>query len=174
MSLMKFFYTEIFQIYGMCWTFKLHDEQQTHVYLPYHVSWHLFKPNVYNSNLSSVLICWWRSLHVLNKYSVNDLRHFIHCGMIDHTSLIYSDRNCCHFIVHGIVDHTSLIVHKALLSTCIEVSVSLSCLFVMNHCTKLQSCVIILFLLRFFVHGHHPVLHVRVGFTQAHPNYINC
>ena len=37
------------------------------------------------------------------------LRHFIHRGMVDHTSQIWSNRNLHRFILRGMVDRTSLI-----------------------------------------------------------------
>ena len=40
---------------------------------------------------------------------VSNLRRFIHRGMVDHTSRIWSDCNLHCFILRGMVDHTSLI-----------------------------------------------------------------
>ena len=55
--------------------------------------------------------------------------------------------------------------------TCMEVSVSLSCLFVheppyQDYSSVLQSR----FLSRFFAHGPPHRFHVRVGLAQARPN----
>ena len=44
-----------------------------------------------------------------SEYSVSNLRRFIHCGMVDHTSLIWINHILCRFIACGMVDHTSLI-----------------------------------------------------------------
>ena len=54
------------------------------------------------------LYCWWCPVHVLNEYSVSNLRYFIYQGMVDRTSLIWSYRNLCSFIVHGMVNSTNL------------------------------------------------------------------
>ena len=133
-------------------------------------------------------------------WSDRNLCHFILRGMVDRTSLIWSDRNLCHFILRGMVDRTSLKWSDRNLqrfsswhgcpyqpymerqymkskifasrSTCMAVSVSLSCLFVheppyLNYTSVLQSH----FSPQFFVHGAPHQLHVSVGLTQARPNH---
>ena len=109
---------------------------------------------------------------------MSNLRCSIHHGMVDHNSLIWIDCILCRFIVCGMVDCTSAIwiVSKwsririfALLSNCMEVSISLSCLFVNNplYQTVVVCCII--------CHGslcmvHCTVFYIRVGLAQARSN----
>ena len=81
-----------------------------------------------------------------------NLHHFILRGMVDPTSLIWSDRNLHRFTLRGMVDPTSLNKMEcqymkqnifASQSTCMGVSVSLSCLFVHEspYQTTLVCCI---------------------------------